>query len=150
MSFSWINWVNGAAVAVLLLINGIAARKGLAGRFNSRYPSVNVLEQIGRYGCMILMILPVFVSGWKFGFGSVEEMVLWLGLTVLLLAIYSFLWSRKANGGAGVLYGLAIVPAVLFLLNGVLLRHPMLIAAALLFGVCHGIIVRENVGNQAK
>ena len=150
MDFGWINWINGAAVAVLVLINLFAARRGLVGSFNSRSQTVNLLEQIGRYGCMAFMILPISVSGWEFGFQSVTDMVLWLALTILLLAVYSFLWTRKAGGAAGVLYGLAIVPVLLFLINGVLLRHPALIVAALLFGVCHGIIVRENIGHTVK
>ena len=145
MSFNWINRLNMAAVVWLILINVIAARKGLSDSFNSKHLIVNIFEQIGRYGCMALMILPVFTSGWKFGFGSVAEMLVWISLTILLLVIYSFLWVKKANGGVFVLYGLAFVPAVLFLLNGVLLRHPALVAAALVFGVFHFLIVKENV-----
>ena len=145
VSFGWINWINIAVVACLILINIIAARKGQSDSFNSKYLTVNILEQIGRYGCMALMILPIFVKDWKFGFGSVMEMLLWACLTILLLGIYFFLWIKKANGGAGILYGLAIVPVVLFLLNGVLLRHPALVVAALVFGIFHFIIVKENV-----
>ena len=124
--------------------NVIVARKGLSDNFNSKHLAVNIFEQIGRYGCMALMILPVFTRGWEFGFGSVAEMLIWICLTALLLAIYSFLWSKKANGGVFVLYGLALVPAVLFLLNGILLCHPALIAASLVFGISHFLIVKEN------
>lgn len=82
---------------------------------------VNLFEQIGRYGCMLFMILPVFTRNWEFGFHSVEEMLLWIGLTILLLAVYALLWMKKRNGGIGILYGLAIVPVILFLANGILL-----------------------------
>ena len=145
MSFNWINWINMAAVAWLILINVIAARKGLSDSFNSKHLIVNILEQTGRYGCMAFMILPIFTSGWKFGFGSVAEMFIWISLTILLLVIYSFLWAQKADGGVFVLYGLAFVPAVLFLLNGIILRHPALVAAALVFGVFHFLVVKENI-----
>ena len=64
---------------------------------------------------------------------------------VLLLVIYSLFWVKKANGGVFVLYGLAFVPAVLFLLNGILLRHPALVATSLVFGVFHFLIVKENI-----
>lgn len=145
MSFNWINWINMAAVVWIILINVIVARKGLSDSFNSKHFIVNVFEQIGRYGCMALMILPIFIRGWKFGFRSVTEMLVWICLTILLLVIYSFLWTKKANGGVFVLYWLAFVPVVLFLLNGILLRHPALIAASLVFGVCHFLIVKENI-----
>ena len=145
MTFGWINWVNAAAVVYLILINMIAAKKGLSENFNSKYLFINFLEQVGRYGCMAFMILPVFTKGWKFGFASVAEMLIWLCLTILALIAYSILWLRKATGGASILYGLAIVPVILFLLNGILLRHIALIIASLIFGIFHFIIVKENV-----
>lgn len=145
MSFCWINWINIAVVDCLIIINAVAARKGQSDSFSSKYLTVNILEQIGRYGCMALMILPIGVRNWKFGFGSVMEMLLWACLTILLLGIYIFLWLKKAKGGVGIFYGLAIIPVVLFLLNGILLRHPALVIAALVFGVFHFIIVKENV-----
>ena len=134
-----------AAVVWLILINVIVARKGLSDSFDSKHLIVNIFEQIGRYGCMALMILPVFTRGWKFVFRSVTEMLAWICLTILLLVIYSLLWVKKANGGVFVLYGLAFVPAALFLLNGILLCHPALVAAALVFGVFHFLIVKENI-----
>ena len=94
---------------------------------------------------MALMILPIFTKGWKFGFNSATEMIIWICLTILLLLIYTLLWIRKVNGGAGICYGLAIVPVVLFLLNGILLRHPALVVVSLVFGVFHVIIVKENL-----
>lgn len=144
MSFHWINWVNLAAVVYLISINIIVSRKGLSGSFNSKYLLVNILEQMGRYGCMALMFLPVFTKGWKFGFSSVAEMLIWMCSTPLLCIVYSILWIRKPKGGAGILYALAIVPVVLFLLNGLLLRHPALIASSVIFGTCHFMIVKEN------
>lgn len=144
MSFSWINWINMAVVVYLILINIIVARKGLSDSFNSKHLAINIFEQIGRYGCMILMIFPIFTRGWEFGFKSVTEMLIWICLTVLLLVIYSLLWVKKANGGVGVLYGLAIIPIVLFLMNGFLLWHPALLVVSLVFGVSHFIIVKEN------
>ena len=95
MSFGWINWINTAAVVCLILINVIVTRKGLSDSFSSKHMTVNILEQIGRYGCMALMILPIGVRNWKFGFGSVTEMLLWVCLTILLLGIYIFLWLKK-------------------------------------------------------
>ena len=145
MSFNWINWINVAAVVWLILINFIVARKGLSDSFNSKHLIVNIFEQIGRYGCMALMILPIFTRDWKFGFSSVAEMLIWICLTILLLVIYCFLWAQKANGGVFVLYGLAFVPVVLFLLNGILLRHPALVAASFVFGIFHFLIVKGNV-----
>lgn len=61
------------------------------------------------------------------------------------MAIYGLLWLKKSAGGVGILYGLAIVPVILFLLNGMLLRHFTLVAASLIFGAFHLTIVKENI-----
>ncbi len=143
MRFGWINAVNAAALVVLIVINLICVRRGIAGAFKSRHTLVNVLEQVGRYGCMALMIVPL-TAGWEFGFSSEWRMVAWLLLTVLLLAAYAVLWARKRRGGTAVLYGLALVPVCLFLANGILLQHWLLAAFALLFGAAHLWIVHEN------
>ncbi|MCM1101079.1 MAG: hypothetical protein NC398_06815 [Acetatifactor muris] len=145
MDFNWINWINMAVIACLIAINLIAVKKGISENFRSKYPAINILEQIGRYGSMALMIFPVFVKGWKFGFLSVPEMLIWACVSGLSLVIYGLLWIKRSSGGAGILYGLAIVPAVLFLLNGILLRHFALVVVSLIFGVFHFLIVRENV-----
>ena len=62
MRFNWINFINMAAVVWLVLFNIIVARKGLSDGFNSKHLIVNIFEQIGRYGCMALMIFPVFTK----------------------------------------------------------------------------------------
>ena len=147
MRFGWINAVNAFTVACLIAVNLIAVRRGIAGDFKSRRAVVNILEQIGRYGCMALMILPV-TAGCKFGFSAEWRMLAWLALTVLLLIVYAVLWTRKRTGNRAVLYALAAVPVGLFFANGVLLRHPLLAVFALLFGAAHLYILHENVNNE--
>ena len=143
MRFGWINAVNAAAVVFLIAVNLICARKGIADSWKSRFAAVNVFEHIGRYGCMALMILPL-TAGMEFGFPAEWRMLAWLILTVLLLSVYAVLWTRRRRGGKAVLYALSIVPVCLFLANGVLLGHWALVACAVLFGVCHVMIVYEN------
>lgn len=145
MDFNWINLGNMAVVVCLIGINMIAIRKGVSESFCSKYPVINILEQIGRYGSMVLMIFPVFTRGWEFGFRSVMEMLIWACATILLLAVYGLLWMKKSAGSVGILYGLAIVPVILFLLNGIILRHFTLVVASLIFGASHLAIVKENV-----
>ncbi|MCM1026148.1 MAG: hypothetical protein NC432_06910 [Roseburia sp.] len=147
----------------------------MAEDFRSKHTVINLFEQIGRYGCMIFMIFPVFVKGWEFGFRSVAEMLIWVCASVLLLAVYGLLWikwqdslasknvshsslatakfrdrTKKSVGSVGILYGLATVPVLLFLLNGILLRHFALVAAVLVFGGFHLAVVRENIRKAGK
>lgn len=141
MSFGWINLANAAFVVDLIVMSALGQKKSGLPPMQSRRKVMNLLEQVGRYSCMALMVLPL-LPGFKFGFASSGAMMGWLFGALTLLLVYTLLWARAKRGGA-VLYGLALVPALLFLLVGVLLRHPALGGAALLFGVCHTLIVRE-------
>lgn len=145
MRFGWINWINIAAVVYLILVNIIGTRKKPDNDFCSKHLAINIFEQIGRYGCMVFMVFPIFTSGWKFGFNSVPEMLIWICLTILLLVIYGILWMKRAKGERSILYGLVIVPVILFLMNGILLRHLALIVTSMIFGASHFVIVKENV-----
>lgn len=141
MNFGWINAVNAALVLLLLLISAVGQKRSGLPAMKSRHIVWNVLEQSGRYACMALMVLPL-LPRLEFGFASAANMVAWLVLSPLLLLVYAVLWTRRKS--KTVLFGLALVPAVLFLCCAVLLRHPALAAFAVLFGVSHFAITAEN------
>ncbi len=148
MRFGWINAVNAAFVVLLIVISTIGQKKSGLPLMKSKHKLLNISEQLGRYACMALMIVPL-LPGFEFGFSSEASMVLWLLLPILFLIGYTLLWT-KAKRGSDVLFGLAILPALLFLSCGVLLRHPALICAALLFGVSHTLIVRESIQTEKQ
>lgn len=54
--------------------------------------------------------------------------------------------NKKRKGSIGILYELSVVPVVLFLMNGILLRHYAVIIALLLYIACHAMVVQENQG----
>ena len=56
-----------------------------------------------------------------------------------------FSLDKKTNGGVFVFYGLAFVPVALFLMNGIILRHPALVVTSLVFWIFHFLIVKENI-----
>lgn len=142
MRFGWINAVNAVLVLLLIAISVIGQKKSGLAPMQSKHTWLNVGEQIGRYACMALLVLPL-LPGLEFGFSSETAMLVWLILPALLLVCYTILWTQMKRG-SWVLYGLAIVPAVLFLACGMLLRHWALVAAAAIFGVSHALIVRET------
>ena len=148
MSFGWINLVNAAFVVDLIVMSALGQKKSGLPPMQSRRIVLNLFEQVGRYSCMALMVLPL-LPGFKFGFASSGAMMGWLFGALTLLLVYTLLWARAKRGGA-VLYGLALVPALLFLLVGVLLRHPALGGAAVLFGVCHTLIVWEFLHTETE
>ena len=135
MQFGWLN-LFGAVIVVLLLVPNIV----YALRHKQTPPAACkafvILEQIGRYGCILFMWLPLFV--WEFGFSKSFFLILYLVGSIGLIAAYYVVWllyaRRKTFGRA---LALSILPTMLFLLCGVLLRHVPLIVCAVLFGVGH-------------
>ena len=143
MEFGWIN-VFGAILVILMLIpNIVYAIKNKNEKNYCANRFMNITEQIGRYACVVLMWLPLLVR--KFGFASVWEMVLYMACGGMLLAAYwtvfAFYVKRKTAQRALIL---AILPACIFLLCGILLRHWLLVGFAVLFAAGHIYVTYQN------
>ena len=143
MKFGWIN-LFGAGIVVLMLIPNIVyaiQNKGEQNRCTNR--AMNLIEQIGRYACIVLMWLPLLV--WKFGFASVFDMLLYLvgnGLLLIAYWIVFFVHMRKRSRATALT--LAILPSCIFLLSGLLLRHWLLVGFAVLFAAGHIYVTLKN------
>ncbi len=144
MSFGWIN-VFGAIIVVLMLVPNVVyalKNRGEENRCTNRW--MNLLEQIGRYGCIAFMWFPLLVG--KFSFRSVPEMTLYLGGNGALLAVYWFVYARYLRERTRQrALTLAVVPACIFLMSGLLLRHWLLVIFALFFAVGHIYVTTQNV-----
>ena len=147
MKFGWIN-VFGAVVVVLMLIPNIVYAIRYRDEKNLCTNRVmNLIEQIGRYACIVLMWLPLLV--WEFGFQSVFELLLYLsGNGALLLAywIVFFLHMRKKSTAKAL--ALAVLPSCIFLMSGILLRHWLLAGFAVLFATGHIYVTLKNAQAQ--
>ena len=137
MEFGWINLFGAGIVVLIMIPNIIYAVRQKQDEAQAIIPKyLSACEQVGRYGCIVLMWLPLLV--WKFGFGSVEELWVYLIANGLLLLSYYLFWGfyfrKKALSNA---MALAIIPTLIFLLSGILLRHWLLVIAAVIFGFAH-------------
>ena len=113
MKFGWINLFGGAIVVLMLIPNIVYAIKNKDEKNLCKNRAMNILEQIGRYGCIILMWLPLFV--WEFGFAGVAQMIIYAaGNSALLFAyfiVYALYFKEKTARRA---LALAIIPACMF------------------------------------
>lgn len=143
MEFNPINIFGVIIVIIMLLPNLIYGIKFKDTENKCKKKIMNIIEQIGRYASMALMVLPLFV--WEFGFSSVFIMLVYvLGNGVLLLAyliVWIFYLRRQSRSKALVL---AIIPTGIFLLSGLTLAHWLLVVAAVLFGVGHIYVTYQN------
>lgn len=145
----WFNLTGLIFVVVLLIPNIIYAatnKDGFAGEFHNKL--VETGEQIGRFGCFILMFIqPSFVT---LGYIYDGAQALYLILGIVLLALYCGGWIvfRKENSIAKALT-LSILPSVLFLESGILTLNIPLIVLSVVFAICHITISCKNTaGNK--
>ena len=149
MEFGWINLFGGIIVLLMLIPNIVYALKNREERNLCTNRVMNVVEQAGRYGCIVWMWLPLLV--WKFGFRSASEMLLYfLGNGVLLMAYWLVFarYMRKKTAKRALV--LTILPACIFLLSGLLLRHWLLVGFGLLFAVGHIYVTTINAKGEAR
>ena len=143
MEFGWINVFGTGWVILMLIPNIICALKNKGEKNLCESPAMNVIEQIGRYGCIVLMWLPLLVK--KFAFAGVFEMLLYLaGNGILLLAYWIAFAVWMKHRSVGLALTLAILPACIFLQSGILLRHWLLVGFAVLFAVGHIYVTLQN------
>lgn len=143
MNWDWINSIGLIIVVLLLIPNIIYAykKKHIENKCTNR--ALIVLEQIGRYGSMILMVLNLGIP--EFGFWSKNGFVIWLlSIPVLILSywIIWFVYFRKQTKFSAML--LAIIPSAIFIVNGLLLAHWLLVTFGIIFSVCHIRITYMN------
>lgn len=141
--FSWLNLIGLIIVVLMLIPNMVYAfrKKGQENRCRNKL--MNILEQVGRYGCMFLMIFNIGIT--ERGFASKGLFIAYLfGNTVLLLS-YWIIWAlffRKADYPKQI--ALAVIPAMIFILNGVTMMYLLLVVFGVIFGVAHIYVTREN------
>ena len=140
------NWLNvfGLILVILLLIPNIVYAIKFKGKKNlCTNKFMNILEQIGRYACMFLMVFNIGIA--EFGFGSVGAFLIYSSGNVLLILSYWIIWMlyfHKQSFGRQI--ALALLPTCLFLLSGITMRHYLLILFGIVFGVGHVYVTYKN------
>ena len=144
MEFGWIN-LFGAGIVILMMVPNIVyaiRNKDEKNLCTNRF--MNVIEQIGRYGCITLMWLPLLV--WKFGFSSDALMLIYVLGNVIFLAAYIIVFIKHLRRKSPVSsLTLAILPSCIFLMSGLLLGHWLLAGFAVLFAIGHIYVTWKNV-----
>ncbi|MBQ5951606.1 MAG: hypothetical protein IJL66_05650 [Lachnospiraceae bacterium] len=143
MEFGTISFFGAVIVVLMLIPNVVYAVKNKGSQNLCTNRVMNLIEQVGRYACIVLMWLPLLVR--KFGFASVFEFLLYLFGNGILLAAYWIVFAvYMKKKSPGLAFVLAVLPAGIFLLSGILLRHWLLVGFAILFAVGHIYVTKAN------
>lgn len=144
MLWGFINIFGLAFMAVIMIPNIIFAIKCKDG-FDNKWKNkhIEVLEQIGRFGCFGFMI--IYIPNTWFGWQSDEAFAVYLIADAVLIIVYCVIWAVcfKKNSMFRAL-SLSIIPSAIFLLSGILSRSVLLILLAVIFAPCHILISYKN------
>lgn len=143
LGMGWLN-VFGLIIVILLLIpNIIYAVKYPNQRNKCTSKIMNILEQIGRYGCMFLMIFNIGIA--EFGFSSIGMFLVYSIGSIVLMIAYWIIWILFfINPSSKRQMALAAIPTILFLLTGITMKHYLLILTGLFFGIGHFYVTYQN------
>ena len=113
--------------------------------FENRYhnKTIEIIEQIGRFGCFGFMIFNIPTT-W-FGWWSDEAFAIYLMVDAVLIVWYCTIWViywRKNNVFKAM--ALSIIPSAIFLFSGIMCRSILLIISSLLFAPAHIFISYKN------
>lgn len=149
MEYNMITVFNAVIVAILLIPSVVMAFKFKKFRNRCENTAMNICEQLGRFGSILFMILPFGVG--EFGFGHVNEFLIYLSINIILLAVYLFVWMSFMNKQTYIkAVIMAVVPAAIFLVCGVTLRHFILIFCAVMFFFGHLYVTTSNYRADKK
>lgn len=140
----WINIFGLIFIVVIMIPNIIFAIKckdGFANKWKNKF--VEMIEQIGRFGCFGFMIINI--PGTWFGWWSDEVFAVYLIVNVILVILYCVIWiiCFKKDSIFRAL-ALSIIPSILFLFSGIMSRSVLLIIAATIFAPSHITISYKN------
>lgn len=143
MKLSVISLLGAMIVALMLVPNGIYVWKHRIFQNKCTKKWMNLLEQVGRYSCMALMILPIGKG--EFGFPSVANFLFYVAANILLLITYWAGWFQYARSpDREHALPMVLVSTCIFVFSAMALDHWLLMAAAILFGVGHLLTTLEN------
>lgn len=140
----WFNVFGLCFMAVIMIPNIIFALKCKDGFENEwKNKTVEVMEQIGRFGCFGFMIFNV--PGTCFGWRSDEAFAVYLIVNTVLVLLYCLIWivCFKKNSVFRAI-ALSVIPSVIFLFSGIISRSVLLIVSAVIFAPCHITISYKN------
>ena len=140
----WFNYYGLIIIAIIMIPNIIFAIKHKGGFANSfKNKAVEIIEQIGRYACFVLMIFNIPYTYFNFWFDYALTVYLAVNgaLCLAYLTFWVVCWNQKEKLKA---LSLSVIPSVIFLFSGVTLAHIPLIAFAILFGVNHVLLSYRN------
>lgn len=142
----WFNYYGLIIMAVIMMPNIAYAFKNKSKSTAYNNKAVTIAEQIGRYGCFILIIFNIPYTYFNSWFNNV--LTVYLLVNAILCVAYLIFWiiCWKRNGLLKTL-SLSIIPSIIFLFDVAILANIPLCIFAIIFASSHIYISYNNRGN---
>ncbi|MDF2586822.1 MAG: putative rane protein [Anaerocolumna sp.] len=140
---SWLNLYGIIIITIIMIPNIIF---GLKHKEHINYCTnkyINFLEQIGRYGSMFFIIFNIGIL--ESGFRSNEVFAIWLIIVIILVLLYLICWViyfKRVDKKFAM--ALAIIPSILFIVTGFMMRDYLLLISGILFSIGHIYVTTVN------
>ncbi len=142
-------FVFGLIIVLIMLVPNVLFaffnKEGFQNAWQNK--TVEILEQAGRFGCMIFMFIVIP----EVSFSSGDAFALYIIVNIALLLLYCLMWFvffKKNNLARAVV--LSVIPSVLFLFSGIISTNIPLIISAVVFAPCHILISVKNATVKEK
>ena len=146
----WFNYY-GLIIMVLIMIPNIVYAVTRKDEQIGVYRNKNVViaEQIGRYGCFVLMIFNIPYTYFNFWFDHALTVYLSVngGLLLAYVIFWIVCWKRRDLLRA---LSLSILPTIIFLFSGVVLANIPLLIFAVIFGIFHILISCKTIAPKKR
>ena len=133
----WFNYYGLIVMAIIMIPNIIFAVKHKErGAETSQNKVLTVLEQIGRYGCLLFMVFQITYTFLDFWFPN--ALIVYLSVNGVLCFFYLLFWviCQNQNGMLKAI-PLSVIPSIIFLFSGIVCGNILLILSAVLFAGSH-------------
>lgn len=139
----WLN-IYGLVIMIIIMIPNIVfamREKNFESKYNNKL--IEVIEQIGRFGSMFLMIFNISFLNYGYWFSKAKKVYMILvGVLALPYCLTWVLYFKKATIFKAM--ALAIIPTLIFLFSGLISLNILLIITSVLFGIGHLTITYYN------
>lgn len=140
---TWFNYYGLIIMSIIMIPNIIYAVKHKNNDSGYQNKTVEILENIGRYSCFVLMIfnIPYTYFNFWFDYALIVYLTVNGGLCLAYLIFWAICWNKNSKLKA---LSLSITPSCVFLFSSVVLANIPLIAFSILFAICHIFISCKN------
>lgn len=141
---NWFNYYGLIFVALIMIPNivyGITHKNDLVNTYKNK--TAIILEQVGRYACMLFMVfnIPYTWTGFYFMFGETVYIIVNAILTIAYCITWIVTWKRTGVVKALLL---SIIPSMVFIFSGIMIASIPLIIFSVIFAVTHILISVKN------